>query len=284
MDSGDWAEDAVTGIRRDTVVKATKRKLQKKPDGQEEVIASRWEAASVDVMEGDENQNGKDARGVISLLGRRPGRVKQLSGFRKGVHTVPGAVTAAAEAFLAKLCAGELAEETEALFREARTAFGYKRREISVDITGSMAQVIARDFRFEIVYALDESDPAAYVVARELSDLAPASEATWRLLDGLFPLHFSILRFPLGRPVAIEAMIDAIEDLEGAHGMSVDYPPDCGECTIRVAGVETEVLLSGPFLDLRFPGETSPSGILRAFLDVRAAFQASGSTELGHLL
>ena len=46
----------------------------------------------------------------ISFIGRSGGVVKNLGGFRKGHHTVPDAVNATTNAFLGKLCAGELAE------------------------------------------------------------------------------------------------------------------------------------------------------------------------------
>ena len=42
--------------------------------------------------------------------------VKTLGGFKKGHHTVPDAVNATTNAFLGKLCAGELAADGETLF------------------------------------------------------------------------------------------------------------------------------------------------------------------------
>ncbi|HLP24327.1 MAG TPA: hypothetical protein VK477_01525, partial [Acidobacteriota bacterium] len=101
----------------------------------------------------------------ISFVGRSSGAVKNLGGFRKQHHTLPDAVNAATTAFLAKLCAGELAEEGEAIFQRVRAAFGYKRAELSLDVATPHAVLTARDFVFEIDYALAESETTVTVVA-----------------------------------------------------------------------------------------------------------------------
>ena len=62
----------------------------------------------------------------ISFIGRGGGQVKALGGFRKGHHTLPDAANETTNAFLAKICAGELAGEAERLFQDTRTALGYK--------------------------------------------------------------------------------------------------------------------------------------------------------------
>jgi hypothetical protein len=46
----------------------------------------------------------------ILFTGRGGGAVKQLAGFKKSHHSVPDAANATTNAFLGKLCAGELAE------------------------------------------------------------------------------------------------------------------------------------------------------------------------------
>lgn len=53
----------------------------------------------------------------IGFIGRSGGAVKSLGGFKKSHHTVPDAVTPAANAFLARLCEAELAEQAEGFFQ-----------------------------------------------------------------------------------------------------------------------------------------------------------------------
>src|SRR5262245_39183670 len=108
----------------------------------------------------------------ISLAGRSAGLVKNLAGFRKQHHTVPDAVNPATTAFLGKLCATELAEEAEQFFQRSKSAFGYKRTDLSLDVSGPSAVLTARDFTFELAYALEKSNPAAYEVTRTLHSLS----------------------------------------------------------------------------------------------------------------
>jgi len=98
----------------------------------------------------------------ISLVGRSEGWVKTLAGFKKQHHTVPDAVNAATEGFLAKLCAAELAAEAERFFQRAKAAFGYKRTDLSLDVQSPHAVLVAKDFTLEITYALQADDPARY--------------------------------------------------------------------------------------------------------------------------
>src|SRR5947207_2785997 len=86
----------------------------------------------------------------ISLIGRDSGQVKALGGFKKQHHTVPDAVNAATEGFLAKLCATELATEAEQFFQRAKTAFGYKRADLSLSVSSPGAVLTARDFTLEL--------------------------------------------------------------------------------------------------------------------------------------
>jgi hypothetical protein len=60
----------------------------------------------------------------VSLVGRSGGLVKTLGGFRKDRHTVPDAVNAATQAFVARLAEAEIREESEGLFQAARAAHG----------------------------------------------------------------------------------------------------------------------------------------------------------------
>ena len=97
----------------------------------------------------------------VSLLGHGAGAVKNLAGFRKPHHTVPDAVNAVTTAFLGKLCATELAAEGEEYYQRAKTALGYKRADLSLDVTSPTAVLTTRDFALEIAYALQPADPAA---------------------------------------------------------------------------------------------------------------------------
>lgn len=201
--------------------------------------------------------------------------MKSLAGFRKGRHTVPDAANVATNAFLGRLCASELAEEAEQWFQRVRGALGYKRRELSLGMTSPMATLVARDFTLELCYALEEHDPGRYVTTTILRDLRDAALARTDPFAGLFAGRFNEISFALRKAARVEAIIDAIEALDGERGMAVSYPSDCHECVISVEGVDAQVRCTGSALDLVFRRAGAPAELIDAFAEVREAFQIS---------
>jgi hypothetical protein len=220
----------------------------------------------------------------ISLVGRSAGRVKTLAGFKKQHHTVPDAVNAATEGFLAKLCAGELAEEAEKFYQSAKAVFGYKRTELTLDVTSPVAVLTAKDFTLEIVYALQADDPGSYDVTRTLHSLSESEGTARPELNELFVAGFSGIVFDLVKGVPVEAVIDAVEARGGEDGLAVNYPSDCSRCVIQVDGVDAEVVCDGATLEMRFPRAGTPAELVAAFAAVRQAFALSRNKVLAGLL
>lgn len=212
---------------------------------------------------------------AIAFVGRSGGAIKTLPGFRKPQHSVPDAANAATNAFLAKICADELAEAAEQVFQDVRTGLGYKRKDVSLTVTSPSAVLVARDFSVEIAYAVDESAPAQYRVTTILRELHDAAFARDEAFNRIFAGRFTEIEFALARGARVEAVIDAIEALDGEGGMSVDYPSDYGECTIHVEGVDAAVRCTGATLDMVFSRGGSPAALIDGFAAVRDAFQIS---------
>ncbi len=234
-----------------------------------------------------ESASAQDLRGVVArvaLTGRTGGRVKQLRGFDKSRHTAPDAVNATTSAFLGRLCAAELAEEAETWFQRTKTALGYKRRDVSLDLASPSAVLTARDFTFELNYALDDRAPDQFTLTRTLHQLNQFALVREPTFDGLFAGTFSELGFHLLRGVRVEAVIDAVEDLNDETRLRVDYPSDCRFCTLSVPGVEAVVTCDGATLTMVFPRSGSPAELFDAFLLVRQAFALSEQPSLAGLL
>ena len=219
----------------------------------------------------------------VSLVGRSHGAVKALAGFRKAHHTVPDAVNAATTAFLGKLCAEELAEEAEGYFQRARSALAYKRNDLSLDVATPAAVLTTKDFTLEIEYALEPDDASRYRVTRTLHGLREAGLVDVPAFDGLFAGMFTTIVFALAKGVRVEAVIDAVEGLDGT-ALQVDYPSDCRHCTLTVEGVDAEVVCDGATLELRFSRAGSPRELLEAFVRVREAFRLTKAAALSGLL
>lgn len=211
----------------------------------------------------------------VAFVGRSGGQVKALAGFRKGHHTLPDAANAVTNAFLGKICGAELTEEAEKLFQAVRTGLEYKRKEIALSVTSPLAVLTAKDFAVEIFYALEERDPERFAVTTTLRDLADIDLARRAEFAGIFAGRFAEISFALKKGVRVEAVIDAIEALDGEGGLSVTYPSDCRDCTLRVSGIEAEVRCTGATLEMIFPRGAAPAELIDAFAAVREAFQIS---------
>ncbi len=222
----------------------------------------------------------------VRLTGGSQGAVKSLRGFDKSRHSVPDAVNATTTAFLARLCAAELAEEAEGMFQRARTAMAYKRKDISLDVGAGLATLTTRDFCWELGYELEPSDPARYLVARNLQGLRSGELVKLGEFNALFAGQFDAVVFDLVRGVRVEAVIDAVEaldpDAEGA--LTVDYPSDCSRCALSAPGVGARVECDGATLAMRFARAGSPAECLAEFAALRDAFRLSGDATLAGLI
>ena len=208
-------------------------------------------------------------------MGRSSGPIKALAGFRKAVHSVPDTANSATNAFLAKLCADELAEAAEQFFQAARTALAYKRKDISVSVTSPTANVVAKDFSIEISYAVEASHPSNYSVTTALRDLTDAKLAHMEAFRGVFRSSFSEIEFMYERSASVEEIIDAIEALDGSAGVSVDFPSDYRHCILRVEGVDAQVRCTAGTLEVVFSRRGSPADLIDGFEALRNAFQIS---------
>lgn len=221
---------------------------------------------------------------TISLSGASGGQVRRLRGFRKDRHTVPDGVTPATEAFFARICAEELAEEAEDWFQRIRTGFGYKRSELRLELGSANALLLARDFSLELAWALDPSQVGHYTTTRILRDVRDATVVQAPACDSVFHATFSRMVFTLARGVSVEAVIDAVEALPDSAPLHVTYPADCRECTLAVDGVGATVRCTGASLEMDLARAGSPREIIEAFGAVRAAFRLSQDAALAGLL
>lgn len=220
----------------------------------------------------------------LSFVGRSTGPVKNLRGFKKPHHTVPDALNAATVAFLAKLCADELAAEGEDYFQKVRAAFGYKRAELALEVAAPHATVTARDFTFTLHYALADYNPAEFILTRTLLQFRTPETLARPELDDVFAGQFTGLVFDLGRGVQVEAVIDAVEALERGSPLAVSYPSHCEHCVLTVEDVAAQVWCNGATLELQFPRRGSPRELLREFEAVRSAFALTKNRVLAGLL
>jgi len=198
-----------------------------------------------------------------------------LSGFKKGHHSLPDAANAATNAFLGKICAQELSDGAERLFQDVRSGLGYKRTQIALSVTSPLAVLGAKEFSVEWFYALEEREPARYSVTTTLRGLMSVELTRTEEFARIFSGRFTEISFALKKGARVEAVIDAVEELELGDGLTVAYPSDCRDCTISVEGVDATVRCTGAALEVVFPKPGGPAELIDAFAAVRDAFRIS---------
>jgi hypothetical protein len=211
----------------------------------------------------------------INFVGRGGGLVKALGGFKKGHHAVPDMANATTNAFLGKICERELADEAEKLFQDLRAGLGYKRKEIALSVTSPLAMLGAKEFTVEIIYVLEEREPARYAVTITLRGLMSVALTRTEAFARIFAGRFSEISFALKKGANVEAVIDAIEELDRDDGLAVTYPSDYRDCTVSVEGIDATVRCTGSALEIVFPRAGGPAELIEAFAAVREAFRIS---------
>ncbi|HEY9153809.1 MAG TPA: hypothetical protein VIM69_01685 [Opitutaceae bacterium] len=215
--------------------------------------------------------------------GATTGAFKSLRNFKKSHHTVPDAVNAATSAFLSKLAHEELAEEGESYFQKARAALQYKRKDVALDVSAGAAVLTAKDFVFEIHYALRETDPSEYEITRSLHSIRNADFLFTAECDALFPRLFREVIFTLAKGAPVEGVIDAIEGLKDSP-LEVAYPSDYRSCTLSLPEVEAQVRFDGRELAMLFDAPAPPSQLWTQFLELRDAFALTKNSAITALV
>lgn len=147
----------------------------------------------------------------IHLLGSDSGLIKQLSGFRKKLHFVPEAHTPAADEFVRKIADDELQQEANALFDAIKQNFGYKRREISLELNTGKADISTAAFDLSLSYSQDAGQADCYTLEYQISNVQNPNALLDDGLQNILCQHFDRLRFNLTVRMDIEALIDKLE-------------------------------------------------------------------------
>ena len=206
-----------------------------------------------------------------SFEGIKSGQVKQLSGFKKGIHRVTEIVNDTTNRFLAKICETDLAEVGESLYQQLRKGLNYKRRDLSLSIESPLALLNGKGFTFEILYGLDDGTPSTYQMITTLSGLNQMevlkNDVFNTICDGLF----SRFSFSLTNAVQIEDVIDAVEACP-KPGIRVEYPSNCQECSVFLEGFWGHIRCTRFSLDVMLRAKSSP----KAFLGGVEALRGTG--------
>jgi hypothetical protein len=225
----------------------------------------------------------------VHLVGSRRGSVKALAGFRKGFHKVPAVLpdNMFERQFSTAMCAADLDRDARDLFERLRTARGYKRKEISLGLEAPNATITTTDFILDLGYTLDPQDPGDYLLTFDLHDIREITVFSDPQLNDAFQNIFTRVSFTFAQPVSIEDVIDEVE-ADNSGDVTVSYPPDYAECTIRLRGFLGEVRVTPRELEVvtgavggssNSSGGVSPAELVKTFIKASDVLAANPSLE-----
>lgn len=216
------------------------------------------------------------------LAGARAGNVKNLLGFRKGVHRIPNVLPDANyERQFGAICSPDLETLASGLFERLRAARGYKRREINLAADAPSATLTTVDFTVDILYAPGPEEPGDFLLTHDLHTIRDIGVFADGSLNEVFAGVFNKVALSFAAPVSMEEVIDELEEAPGGAA-SLRYPADCHECFLRLPGFIGEVRITAKGLEVISPAAAAPAELVRTFIEASEAL--AGNPTLAKLI
>lgn len=207
-----------------------------------------------------------DPRRLQRILFRseRPGRVKELSGFRKS-HNIPERVNAWARRFVQRIGASDLKADLDEVYERIREHFGYKRKD--VETSGEDAgygAIRTPDFEYAVLLELDSADPSQVVWRREVGQLASLDVVRHPAFRHVFGDRLDQLVFEFLEPQDVAAFVDRFES-DPPPGARIRLDSDASQAEITLSGFAGRVCVTAHSATV-FGRPGDPTTLLDQFL------------------
>ena len=215
----------------------------------------------------------------VHLLGSKPGNVKNLTGFRKGFHKIPAVLPDAMfERQFGAMAEPDLDRRARELFEKLRTARGYKRKEINLNLDSPTATLTTTDFTLDLTFSPDAGNPGDYAAVYDLHTIRDIAVFADGSLNDVFAGLFNRVSFSFGQAIDMENLIDELEDAPGGSA-SLRYPPDCSECVVQLSGYAGVVRVTPRELEVVSPAGASPAELVKTFVEASEVLAANPTLE-----
>ncbi|EMK01224.1 caspase family protein [Leptospira sp. B5-022] len=202
----------------------------------------------------------------IAFIAKKEIKIRDLSGFKKGIHSIPKFYTASVERFINSISKTEIHENVEQVAQSLKNLFDLRNKDFKVDIDNG-----GGSGRFECPYCfydcyieIDEDNLDALILTMRLQpiDLSKIYEVADEL-DDSFPHWFDFLMYDLPKRIDIEDLIDKIEDSPKLkEKLNLTYPSDNSYLTIYMKDGEREITIRSNEIEIYFHAtENVPSMI-----------------------
>lgn len=210
----------------------------------------------------------------VVFRSERPGRVKDLAGFRK-THSLPERANEWARKFVARIAAADIKADLDNTFDAVREQFEYKRKDLDVSAErDGFGFLRTPDFEYTVSVSVNPDEPTDVVWTREVGRLADPSFVRGPGFTAVFGGMFDQLVFEFAEPVDVADFVDRIEDAP-PEGVKVGVASDAGACEVTLAGFAGRITVTRHAATIA--GRTgSSAGLLDQFLTFLKKFGGLG--------
>jgi hypothetical protein len=196
-----------------------------------------------------------------SFWGFVAGSVKGLKGFKRN-HRVPDNVCNATRGFVQQVGSEDLQEAAESIHSAIKAHFSYRRRELELSEDDGAVTIMTPQFTVNITLDIDNDDPSQYEIATEVTDIRDPTVLDTEAFASVFDDVFDRIVFELSDSLPIEDIIDAVESIDDSDLISVTYPPNADQCTIRAKGLTGELVFDGRDITIKMRRKTGTAKLL----------------------
>ena len=208
---------------------------------------------------------------VVRLVHEHTESIKRISGFAKH-HRIPNSICDSEQRFIADISKRELNDDLQKVFKSLRTAYGLKRKEISVTGPSDGVGVITTpyfDYEFHVIQ--NQDDPSKVVWMRKIAEIKEPARIFAGPFAEVFGNRFSILEFSTTQSLDLESIVDHIEEAE-LDTVTVDFDKDLSWCEIDVEETACSVLIRDDSIRVISSSDVTPQGLLESFLRIQQEF------------
>ena len=203
-----------------------------------------------------------------------PGRVKDLSGYRKS-HTVPERANDWARKYVNRVAVGDIKADLDNTFDMVREEFGYKRKDLDVSAErDGMGFIRTPDFEYTVTVNVDPDEPESVIWRREVGRLSGPEFVRSEGFRNVFGTTFNKLVFEFSSPIDVAEFVDRIEDAP-PEGVKVSVASDSGAAAVALAGFTGRVSVTRDAVVIEGP-TGNPESLLTQFLAFLSKFGGLG--------
>lgn len=173
------------------------------------------------------------------IVGTAGGRIRRLGGFQKH-HRVPDSHGDATQSFVRKAGHSDVKSAADALYRDIRETFAYKRRDFDYTCEDGFAWIKTPDFDLHLRVDQCEDDPKNYRFATEIVALHSDEIIADPRFHACFTHHCDQLVIDFTVPVRVEDKIDRIEDMPDLRD-ALTYEPDGSSFELRLPQLDLDI-------------------------------------------